>query len=194
MAKNNSNIIAIHGLAGSGKDTLAAMIREYSIERYLEPCDLLAFADPVKICVEQITGVHMIYANGKWDYTHEQKQETPEGFDKTIGELLQHFGTDVVRDTYGEDVWINRTMERTGVVPCIITDVRFHNELAACRKVGAFAVHVSRPDAELSGRPKGHRSEVGLLPCLFDVCIVNDGSLEDLRYMALRIVESLRNV
>lgn len=75
-----------------------------------------------------------------------------------------------------------------------IPDVRFMNEVLGVRAAGGKVIRVARPGAGLAKGAGQHasESEMGSLPdSLFDVVIVNDGTLEDLRVKVEKVVGAL---
>lgn len=68
----------------------------------------------------------------------------------------------------------------------VVPDVRFENEIAALRKVGAKLIRIVRPGAGLAGAAGQHGSETeqnNIPDSLFDGVIKNVGTLEDLRML-----------
>lgn len=99
--------------------------------------------------------------------------------------LLQLIG-DGFRTIYGQDFWVERTMERViarvNALPppqvIIVTDMRYPNEMAALRAAGFTCVKISRANRPIDRDPN-HPSEVGLIDANFDYEITNDGSLRE---------------
>jgi len=68
--------------------------------------------------------------------------------------LLQFWGTDYRRNNFGQDYWVNRTMEAiyadwlvdNSIKYAIIPDTRFKNEYAAARFMGGTYIEVQRYD------------------------------------------------
>lgn len=100
-------------------------------------------------------------------------------YDLTIRQLMQFYGTSIMRNYFGENVWINSTLKHaTGKT--IISDCRFFNEAKAIKERGGKIIFVSRP-----GAPFGqHQSEKEMFKMLqkgiYDYQIENNGTLEDL--------------
>lgn len=97
--------------------------------------------------------------------------------------LLQRFGTDVVRDLLGKDVWVAKATDRIWKLmhdgkDVVLTGVRFENELRMFDRFAGNAktAWVSRPGYN----GDGHASENGVDPADFDVRIHNNATLEDL--------------
>lgn len=77
----------------------------------------------------------------------------------TSRELLQYFGTDVMRKMY-ENVWVDyavKTITREKSNLAIVADVRFPNEVEAIKNAGGKVIRLTREFAEDS-----HSSENAL--------------------------------
>lgn len=169
-------------VAGSGKSEVARVLcEEHGYTR-------VKFADGLKL----MTSAFLAYLG----YAHETIDRMIEGDLKeaTVPEvgvsprrLMQTLGTEWGREAVCPDLWVRATMARVNVlrtrgIPVVVDDVRFPNEHAALTEAGAYLVTVYRPDAPRG--PGHHRSEGTLDDALFDDCLVNDGTLDDLRAAA----------
>jgi hypothetical protein len=77
-------------------------------------------------------------ANNDWEVL---KEDCPE-----IRGLLQRMGTEVGRQMFGEQVWINKAMEIAEREDNVVfSDVRFHNEADAILRAGGRLWRVTRP-------------------------------------------------
>lgn len=129
--------------------------------------------------------------------------------------VLQTFGTEFGRAVLGADVWsraalgVARRLLLGGVTysprdglrlsddappaPCVVvSDVRFVNEVLNGRAAGALTVLVERPTGPTTTHA-GHVSEttLGTIPRgFFDVALVNDGTLEQLRTIVHSVVDT----
>lgn len=97
----------------------------------------------------------------------------------TIRQLLQCFGTEIVRGLFGDAFWAERAMKHT-FDKMIITDLRFKVELEAVRKHKGIVIYIDNPNCT----PEQHASESEVLEMKenhdFDFIIENNGTLEDL--------------
>lgn len=114
-------------------------------------------------------------ATDEYGYT-EAKARFPE-----YRRLLQVFGTEVGRDLFGANVWVDIMKRRAGasmeVHNTIVTGIRFINEVEAIRELGGELWWVYREN----GTPNsGHASENSVSATDFDIYIDNTGSLKDL--------------
>lgn len=181
-----AKIIAIHGLIGHGKDTLGRVLaHQVKGKKYKA-----SFALKVKQNVQNITGVEMEIQNEHhydapvWDYSREQKQTPLKDYNMTLGEMLQIYATEAVRDNIHEDVWANACLNgipEDSEDTYIITDLRFENEVKALRERDAILIKIIRPYSDLEkGRDHNHISERGLDSELFDYVLMNDKTIDDL--------------
>lgn len=97
----------------------------------------------------------------------------------TIRQLLQCFGTEIVRGLFGNAFWAERAMKHN-FDKMIITDLRFKVELEAVRKRNGLVLYIDNPNCT----PEQHASESEVLEMKdnhdFDFIIENNGTLEDL--------------
>lgn len=125
--------------------------------------------------------------------------------DVPFRQALAQFATEGGRDIYGEDHWVDQLLPEGGdelwhwpnylfnfawkadennyecADFCLITDLRFKNEVERIHKLGGLCWKIRRKNAEdaviAEARQQGrevHRSELGLPDDLFDVIINND--------------------
>ena len=92
----------------------------------------------------------------------------------TIRQLLQVFGTECMRDTFGDKLWILSTLKQKGNL--IISDLRFKVEYESIKNLGGITILVNNPNC----KPGNHASEQEILELSmsnkFDVVIQNDGN------------------
>jgi hypothetical protein len=107
----------------------------------------------------------------------------------TPRDILQRGGTEAMRNTFGQDIWVQTLERRASADPetsVLICDVRFPNEVEGLRRLGGYAVLVDRPlelvPTAASPEEDQHASETSLDHFTgWDFCIENDSSLEHLR-------------
>ncbi len=174
------NVIGIAGKAGSGKDTIARMIScaingEHGIGKEVI---IASFAMPLKQYCSYIFDVPLerFYVN---------KEDVIPEYGMSPRDIMQKFGTDFIRQHFGDDFWINK-MEKIlseyqtqGYHTVIIPDVRFENEASFVRKLG-HVIHVERTNMEEIAL-SNHVSEKGISVNPGDIIIRNDGTLGDLQ-------------
>ncbi|MEH0110720.1 hypothetical protein V6N00_13500 [Tersicoccus sp. MR15.9] len=94
-----------------------------------------------------------------------------------VRRLLQAYGTEVARATWGPTVWVDllATQIRTARArDVVITDVRFDSEAEWITGQGGFVLEVARPGTV---PVNGHASEAGIDPTYIAATIRNDSSI-----------------
>ncbi len=168
-------IIGLSGYAQTGKDTVAEhLISKYNYRR-------IAFADPIRkalykldplVGVGEFNSVHLRSAVDGMGW-EETKRISPE-----TRRLLQVLGTEVGREMFGPDFWVNQAMNGVGKFDkAVFTDVRFPNEYRAIKAREGMVIRIVKPG---TGAVNGHASETALDNFSFDATIVNDGSIYEL--------------
>jgi hypothetical protein len=185
MGDRMKPLIGLSGYQQSGKSTVARfLVRMYGFRQ-------VAFAEMIKVAIARLLWIHK-----------EQVDELKlDGYvivnigRKEVGrlsgrEFLQRFGTEMGRETFGEDFWLNLAMKDIKPVlqPTVVPDVRFPNEVKAIRDVGGKIVWIERP-----GKIEdGHVSEKRFADP--DYTIVNDGDKIDLFLKVARMMEELYGI
>lgn len=168
-------IIGLSGYAQVGKDTVA----NYLVENY--GFVKVSFADPIrealykldpKIRLDELSGVSLANAVDHLGW-EEVKKLSPDA-----RELLQRLGTEVGREMFGKDFWVNqgllRAKEHDNVV---FADTRFMNEADAIRANDGQVWRITKPG---QGPVNDHPSEVALDNYRFDWYIPNYTGFNDL--------------
>lgn len=176
--KKYPQVITISGKMGAGKDTLATYIKE-ELEKVGLRVMIAHYSDLLK---------YILRTFFQWNG---EKDEVGRG-------LLQHVGTDVIRKQYNEDFWVNFLgvmihLFRDEWDCVLIPDARFENEIKLMKEwFGATSVQITRPDIpeELSIHTD-HISENALNDYEFDMSVVNDGEMNDLRSAATKLARSI---
>jgi len=186
---NNMAIISISGKIGSGKDTIADIIMQYTPYHRWQ---VKKFAGKLKDIAEILTGVPKINFE---DQEFKQQDMGPE-WGMTYRDLLQKLGTEAMRNGLHKNVWVNALFadyqfnieEDEQVHYWIITDSRFPNELAAVKEHNGIAIKVIRDSGNTIGTT--HTSETALDDYTdWDYVINNNGTLEELKTQVLSILE-----
>ena len=170
--------IGIAGYARSGKDTVA----QYLAMRYSHTH--VSFADAIRdalVALNPTITVHHPETREKslmplelavfvfgWE---DLKDLSPD-----VRPLLQRFGSEVGRNLWGEDFWINRLFQAVaGERKVVISDVRYWNEAQAIRRKGGEVWWIERPGVSAVNN---HRSENDLDNYDFDRILRNDGTAD----------------
>lgn len=185
-------LIGLNGRKHVGKDTFA----DYLVQRY--GFIKTSMSDKMYEAVCNLFGLTL-------EQAHAMKTEDSIGckghvivqidgiveWDFTWREFLQRFGTQMGRNTFGEDFWLEQWKRiYDPKLNMVNTSVRFANEARAIRALGGYVIEITRPNFE----PDGHESEAHLPEDLIDAWIDNTGTLSDLYRDAEQLVEDIRNV
>ena len=181
--KADKTVVLFAGCAGHGKDTAANIL-----------CAGLggvkmAYADPLKTIVHELTGIPMEILYG----TQEQK-ETYLAYGKSARHWLQYVGTEMGRNVVHPDVWVHRFADRIIASPdklIINSDTRFLNEinvlrerLALDRVAGAIeviAIRIINPRVPVNLTHRSESEIYHLKDDAFDFVLMNDGTIDDLQ-------------
>lgn len=167
-------LIGLSGVARSGKDTLAdhLVAGGYTKLAFAEPMREALFRLNPTIEVGSFKLAKLATAVNVWGW-EELKSISPD-----IRVLMQRMGTEVGREMFGEDFWVEQTMKRVHEVEgnCVVSDVRYLNEAQAIRDDGGFIIRIERHGVEAAN---GHASEQGMEDFEYDLVLRNDGSLQE---------------
>jgi hypothetical protein len=200
-------IIGICGLISSGKDTIA----DYLVNIHEFRRD--SFAATLKDAVSAVFGWDRDMLEGRTRSSREWREQPDTWWSERLGReitprwVLQHWGTEVCRRAFHDDIWIASLENklRSSRDDVVISDCRFPNEIAAIRAQGGYVIRVTRgPDPTwfqqarehlLEGRALPHdlphQSEWAWAATDFDAVICNDGSLDQLYQQITDLVRDL---
>ena len=197
-------IVGLVGFIGSGKDTVAKQFVQ-------QGCVQDSFAGPLKDMCSTVFGWDREMIEGETVDSRDFR-ETPDIFwSKKLGIpnftprlALQLIGTEVLRNHFSQDIWLNSLeyrIRRNNETNCVvISDARFRNELDLIKSMGgviiwvqrgelpewfdtaktAFNNAISRKIMETKYRDV-HESEWNWAGYPVDYTIKNDGTLEELQ-------------
>jgi len=182
-------LIGVVGLIGSGKDTVSdRLAQKHGFRKD-------SFAKSLKDAVSSMFNWDRDMLEGKTKESREWR-EKPDAFwsqrfgkDVTPRWVLQHFGTEVMRQNMHDAIWIDSCMARYDGRPTVIADTRFENEIKTIREMGGKIVLVKRgadPDwftdyVEGNVIPQHiHSSEYAWAKSEYDHLIENNGTKEEL--------------
>lgn len=191
-----AKIVGFTGYAQSGKDTAAQFLVDRGFKRYafadilrtslyaLNPyveagasveydldgnmCWGMGATPPVKGAMVHTRRVREIVDAIGWDRAKVEYTE--------IRELLQRLGTEVGRELFGENFWVERVMDQ--IKPgenVVITDVRFTNEEKAVHEAGGRVFRITRPGV---GAANKHASELQIDALTIDGVIPNPNGID----------------
>lgn len=152
------NVIGLAGQAGAGKDTAALWFIERGYARS-------SFADPIKRMLNQTFGWSM----SDWDDRAWKEGDAVMSWSLATGEeyretsprrLAQWLGTEVVRNNFGQNAWVDLWKQRwhdLGQPSVVVADVRFQNEVDVIHKCGGIVLRITR--GPYSGKLHFHENE-----------------------------------
>lgn len=186
-------IIAFLGPAGSGKSLCCQLLHDLG-QAEGKKVTRLSFADPLKkVCSDIYCFAYDIPSESFYG-TQDEKDLTHEtvGF-RSGREILQFLGTGCFR-AMTPDVWIQYLVKHCEVVArygtdlIVIDDLRFTNEAAALRKLGAYIVRVQREQPPSNGSAAMHLSETEQQTIDADEILWNSTDIRALRRQLQRLI------
>lgn len=193
----NAPLIGLIGKKRVGKDTFAATLTErHGYAR-------IALADPLRDALYRqnpIMGTFPLLDDGitrvrEWrvqDVVDSIGWEKAKDYVPEIRTQLQRIGSDAIR--YIDDrFWIKAAFAQIDPLreagrPVVVTDVRFPNEADAIKAAGGYLIRIVR-DVPSDGDT--HASETALNDYREDLFVGNNGSREDLAYLAYAVGRDL---
>lgn len=200
-------IIGVVGLIGAGKDTVAdylVNIHEFRRE---------SFAGTLKDAVAAVFGWDRDMLEGRSRRSREWREQIDPWWSARLGQeitprqVLQHWGTEVCRKAWHDDIWIASLENKLRMSQdnLVISDCRFPNEVSAIRGAGGVVIRVTRGSDPhwfdiarehlRHGRPlepnMPHASEWAWAATEFDAVLHNNGSLDDLYQHITDLVQGL---
>lgn len=140
-------IVGFCGFIGSGKDTAA----DYLINFYGFRRD--SFANTLKDAVSAIFGWDRVLLEGRTVESRDWRDKVDTWWAERLGIphltprwVLQHWGTEVCRVGFHDDIWIaslENKMRKTKD-NIVISDVRFPNEIKAIHNAGGTVIRIKR--------------------------------------------------
>lgn len=205
-------IVGVCGLIGSGKDTIA----DYLVNIHEFRRD--SFASTLKDACAAVFGWDRVMLEGRTKSSREWREQRDEWWSQRLGReitpryILQHWGTEVCRKGFHDDIWIASLENklRNAKDDVVISDCRFPNEIQAIREQGGAVIRVKRGQdpvwyeiAEHANRGTEfaaialqnlgvHASETSWIGTEFDRVIDNNGTLDDLYVQINDLVRYLR--
>lgn len=181
-------LIGLFGELSSGKDTAAEVL--ISDLDYVK----IGLADPMKRACRDFFGWSDEQLFGPSDL----RNIVDHRYGFSPREALQKLGTEYGRALH-VDMWVDRLLRQVAEWQwngTVVPDLRFQNEIDRIREFGGSIVKIVRP-----GRKKTvyaeHSSEAGqstIPDAAFDSVIVNDGTLEELRWEILAFEKTVKPV
>jgi hypothetical protein len=204
-------IIGICGFIGSGKDTAA----DYLVGFHGFRRD--SFAGTLKDAVAAVFGWDRELIEGRTPEARAWREQVDEWWADRLQMphltprwILQHWGTEVCRQHFHDDIWIAALQSRLARRSdhTVISDVRFPNEIKAIKEQGGKIVWIQRGElpswhimaakanagdlyAQTKLKELGvHASETSWVGTNFDSILDNNGSIEGLYTQLKNLVQS----
>lgn len=179
-------VIGLSGYARSGKDTAA----DHLVEKY--GYTKVSFAAPMKEALYRLNPDVRDISNLVWSVKQVVDMAGWEGakdLTPDVRGLLQRFGTEVGREMFGEDFWVNLAMSQ---IPdgskVVVSDVRYPNEANAIKKLGGKVIRIERDGVEPAN---SHPSETALDGYNFDIRIPNNKDINALHFLIEMLINGL---
>lgn len=175
-------LIVIGGYVFSGKDAVANILVEevgwYKTYMSKPLENALLTLDPYIPVNVAKTEVPLRYSAVHASVGYDESKKIDE-----VRRLLQTLGTEVGRNMFGPDSWLNLVSKEVTEQlyqgrNVVVTGVRYPNEMARFKDFEAKSLWVERPGVTAVN---AHSSENTLIPNDFDMCCYNSGTLEDLK-------------
>ena len=201
-------ILGVTGLIGSGKDTIADyLVTEHGFKR-------VSFAASLKDAVSAVFGWDRDMLEGTSKASRKWREEVDTWWAERLKMpqltprwVLQHWGTDVLRNHFHTDIWVASVENklRQSKDDIVITDCRFANEVKAIKDAGGTTCRVFRGEnpewyqaaVDYNKGPNGnakwslsklvldragvHASEYSSVGLNYDHFIMNDGTIDNLQ-------------
>jgi hypothetical protein len=171
-----------------------------------------SFANSLKDAVSVVFGWDREMLEGRTKQSREWRETKDEWWSKRLKQditpryILQYWGTEVIRRSFHDDMWVASLEYRlmNSKDDIVITDCRFPNEIKAIRAAGGKVVRIKRglepkwydaavsmnkgPNRNMSWalskqkieKLKVHASETAWVGQKFDIVLNNDGTLDEL--------------
>lgn len=177
-----ARLLAIGGYATSGKDAVANVLVE----------DLGWYKTYMSKPLEQALvtlNPWIRYAGGSERYSvlharvgYDESKKNPE-----VRRLLQTLGTEVGRNMFGQNVWLDAVCREVSDRLAsgrnvVVTGIRYPNEIDRFRELNAWTLWVDRPGVEAVN---SHSSDNTLTSAWFQDSFLNEGTLNDLRHWVI---------
>jgi hypothetical protein len=180
-------VVGLSGWARSGKDTVA----DYLVENY--GFTKMSFAEPMREALTRLNPLIHVSVDQVYSYTAELVQalehstwEDLKSKSPQIRPYLQRFGTEVGRQMFGEDFWVDYAIDRIpDGAKVVFADTRFRNEANAIQALGGKVWRVVREGVSAAN---DHISEHDLDSYEFNSYIRNYKTLEYLYEIVDRAV------
>ena len=101
-------------------------------------------------------------------------------YNLSIRQILQYFGTDIMRKYFGDKLWIYSTLRSGKGKNIIIADQRFIIENEVVSEHNALTIHITRKGCVAGLHSSEKELETLLKKKKYDVLLTNNGTLKEL--------------
>lgn len=182
-----TRIVGLSGYANVGKDVVGdILVSGFGFERRSVGdvvFDVLAEVDPVLVSTDPSDPLHNRRMS---EWIDQRGYEPTKVLSEDFRPMMQRLGG-ACRAAFGDDVLMDAVLANCPG-RMVMTSTRRINEAEAIRSKGGQVWRIERPGF---GPINGHVTETELDDYDFDVVIVNDGSIEDLRVKVNEALEGL---
>lgn len=145
----NKNIIGLTGFKGSGKDTVAHILKEYDFVQF-------SFASTLKTILSEIFSWDQSILKGDTSESRKIREQTDEWWSEKLGipnftprMALTSVGTDLFRNKFNDLIWIYSLHKK--ILNCnadniVISDIRFKNEFNYVKSLNGRIFRIERFD------------------------------------------------
>ena len=176
-------IVAFIGAIGAGKTTAAQALHTegYVPVNFSDPLrEALEILDPIVGRIAELSEGDLLDTDLRYkEAVHlfgyrKAKDKYPE-----IRRLMQKIGTELARENWGQDFWVDLWTKRVQDHSLVtVDDLRFPNELTAVRQAGSYplVIRVKRPGLDVPA--DDHPSEQHWHRFAPDAVVYNEGSVD----------------
>lgn len=101
-------------------------------------------------------------------------------YNLSIRQILQYFGTDIMRKYFGDKLWIYSTLQSGNKSNIVIADQRFAIENEVVKEYNTFIIHVTRKGCSIGLHSSERELDTLYKKHKFDISLVNNGTLKEL--------------
>lgn len=168
------NLVILSGKAGSGKDTVASMLKRKLTGRTI----LLSYAHYLKMYAKNVVG---------WDGSEENKPRT---FLQDVGDLVKEIDPNFLINRVIEDIEVYKHYFDN----IIITDARFKDEIELIKnRYDGIVIRINGHYNNLDEIQRRHNTETSLDNYSnYDYVIFNDGTIKELENKVEIVMEEFK--
>lgn len=188
-------IIGLNGVARAGKDTVGNILHDlygYEIVSFSDALNNALIALNPWLDTGSLSGggghsTYERYASAVKRLGYEQAKDTyPE-----VRRLLQCMGTEVGRNMFGQDIWVEAMFKNYSGQKWAVVNARFPNEFEAIWSREGVIWEVTRPGFKPA---LGHVSDTAGDHLQKDAYIDNDGTIEELAQQVITLMDEGEDV